>query len=64
MIHSDFSVFRGKSQKRLREQLKGVRYTVPKPMKFQLTFLLFLFDNHESTYVSIRSGFDSFKRTK
>ena len=44
MIHSDFSVFRGKSQKRLGEQLKGVRYKVPKLMKFKIIFSLFLFD--------------------
>ena len=44
MIHSDFSVFRGKSQKSLGEQLKGVRYKVPKLMKFKIIFSIFLFD--------------------
>jgi hypothetical protein len=49
MIHSDFSVFRGKSQKRLEEQLKGVRYKVPKLMKLRdIIFSLLLFDKGRS----------------
>ena len=48
MIHSDFSVFRGKSQKRLGEQLKGVRYKATKLMKFKIIFSLFLFDKGRS----------------
>ena len=53
MILSDFSVFRGKSQKRLREQLKGVRYKVPKLMKFNVIFnFSYLIGGHLQTMLT------------